>query len=190
MGMRHDERGIHGLGRVEYEIRDGEVVFKDEGPVRVMVTEAARRSHDGAHPARSQRSAHHGVRDRLRGPQPHLHLEIHRYDPAGGGLPRRPGVAGRRRRARACPGRWAGPQHRRAGCDESGVEAGPGGQRDIPENPPGHLPRRAPPGRRPRAAQHDGAGRASPPGRAHEGLGRDHCRARQLWTSLADEWPR
>ena len=39
LGMRHDERGIHGLGRVEYEIRDGEVVFKDEGPVRVMVTE-------------------------------------------------------------------------------------------------------------------------------------------------------
>ena len=39
LGMRHDERGTHGLGRVEYEIRDGEVVFKDEGPVRVMVTE-------------------------------------------------------------------------------------------------------------------------------------------------------
>ena len=40
LGIRHDERGTHGLGRVEYEIRDGEVVFKDEGPVRVMVTEA------------------------------------------------------------------------------------------------------------------------------------------------------
>jgi 2-polyprenyl-6-methoxyphenol hydroxylase-like FAD-dependent oxidoreductase len=39
LGMRHDEHGTHGLGRVEYEIRDGEVVFKDEGPVRVMVTE-------------------------------------------------------------------------------------------------------------------------------------------------------
>ncbi len=41
LGIRHDERGTHGLGRVEYEIRDGEVVFKDEGPVRVMVTEEA-----------------------------------------------------------------------------------------------------------------------------------------------------
>ena len=40
LGIRHDERGTHGLGRVEYEIRDGEVVFKDEGPVRVMVTES------------------------------------------------------------------------------------------------------------------------------------------------------
>ena len=40
LGMRRDARGTHGLGRVEYEIRDGEVVYKDTGPVRVMVTEA------------------------------------------------------------------------------------------------------------------------------------------------------
>jgi 2-polyprenyl-6-methoxyphenol hydroxylase-like FAD-dependent oxidoreductase len=39
LGIRRDERGSHGLGRVEYEIRDGELIFKDEGPVRVMVTE-------------------------------------------------------------------------------------------------------------------------------------------------------
>ncbi|MGH8792097.1 MAG: FAD-dependent monooxygenase [Stackebrandtia sp.] len=38
-GVRRDALGIHGLGRLEYEIRDGEVVFKDEGPVRVMVAE-------------------------------------------------------------------------------------------------------------------------------------------------------
>ena len=44
LGIRHDERGIHGLGRLEYEIRDGEVVYKDVGPVRVMVTEQQRRS--------------------------------------------------------------------------------------------------------------------------------------------------
>jgi 2-polyprenyl-6-methoxyphenol hydroxylase-like FAD-dependent oxidoreductase len=40
LGIRHDERGTHGIGRLEYEIRDGEVVFADRGPVRVMVTEA------------------------------------------------------------------------------------------------------------------------------------------------------
>ena len=40
LGMRRDDRGIHGFGRVEYEIRDGEIVYADEGPVRVMVTEA------------------------------------------------------------------------------------------------------------------------------------------------------
>jgi 2-polyprenyl-6-methoxyphenol hydroxylase-like FAD-dependent oxidoreductase len=39
LGIRHDAIGVHGLGRLEYEIRDGEVVYKDEGPVRVMVTE-------------------------------------------------------------------------------------------------------------------------------------------------------
>jgi len=39
LGMRRDASGIHGLGRVEYEIRDGEVVYADQGPVRVMLTE-------------------------------------------------------------------------------------------------------------------------------------------------------
>jgi 2-polyprenyl-6-methoxyphenol hydroxylase-like FAD-dependent oxidoreductase len=39
LGTRHDATGIHGIGRLEYEIVDGEVVYKDEGPVRVMVTE-------------------------------------------------------------------------------------------------------------------------------------------------------
>ena len=39
LGVRHDAAGMHGLGRVEYEIRDGEIIWKDAGPVRVMVTE-------------------------------------------------------------------------------------------------------------------------------------------------------
>src|SRR5215208_5813692 len=39
LGVRRDSLGVHGLGRVEYDIVDGEVVFKDHGPVRVMVTE-------------------------------------------------------------------------------------------------------------------------------------------------------
>jgi 2-polyprenyl-6-methoxyphenol hydroxylase-like FAD-dependent oxidoreductase len=39
LGIRHDALGIHGLGRLEYEIVDGEVVYGDGGPVRVMVTE-------------------------------------------------------------------------------------------------------------------------------------------------------
>jgi 2-polyprenyl-6-methoxyphenol hydroxylase-like FAD-dependent oxidoreductase len=40
LGIRQDALGLHSLGRVEYEVRDGEVVHMDEGPVRVMVTEA------------------------------------------------------------------------------------------------------------------------------------------------------
>ncbi len=39
LGTRHDATGIHGIGRLEYEIVEGEVVYKDEGPLRVMVSE-------------------------------------------------------------------------------------------------------------------------------------------------------
>jgi 2-polyprenyl-6-methoxyphenol hydroxylase-like FAD-dependent oxidoreductase len=49
LGTRHDASGIHGIGRQEYEIVDGEVVYKDEGPVRVMVTER-QPSGDGGEP--------------------------------------------------------------------------------------------------------------------------------------------
>jgi 2-polyprenyl-6-methoxyphenol hydroxylase-like FAD-dependent oxidoreductase len=38
-GIRKDATGVHGFGRLEYEIRDGEIVYMDSGPVRVMVTE-------------------------------------------------------------------------------------------------------------------------------------------------------
>jgi 2-polyprenyl-6-methoxyphenol hydroxylase-like FAD-dependent oxidoreductase len=39
LSVRRDERGIHGFGKLDYEIRDGKVVYMDGGPVRVMVTE-------------------------------------------------------------------------------------------------------------------------------------------------------
>jgi 2-polyprenyl-6-methoxyphenol hydroxylase-like FAD-dependent oxidoreductase len=39
LGIRQDEFGTHAFGRVDYEIRDGEIVYADEGPVGVMVTE-------------------------------------------------------------------------------------------------------------------------------------------------------
>jgi 2-polyprenyl-6-methoxyphenol hydroxylase-like FAD-dependent oxidoreductase len=39
LGIRRDDIGIHGISRLEYEIRDGEIVYMDGGPVRVMVTE-------------------------------------------------------------------------------------------------------------------------------------------------------
>jgi 2-polyprenyl-6-methoxyphenol hydroxylase-like FAD-dependent oxidoreductase len=38
-GVRKDALGVHGLGRVNYEIRHGKIIYADEGPVRVMVTE-------------------------------------------------------------------------------------------------------------------------------------------------------
>jgi len=39
LGVRYDDIGVHGLGRLEYEIRDGEVIYKDGGPVRITLTE-------------------------------------------------------------------------------------------------------------------------------------------------------
>ncbi|HWZ57338.1 MAG TPA: FAD-dependent monooxygenase [Gemmatimonadaceae bacterium] len=39
LGIHRDAFGIHAFGRAEYEIRDGEVVYKDTGPIGVMVTE-------------------------------------------------------------------------------------------------------------------------------------------------------
>jgi 2-polyprenyl-6-methoxyphenol hydroxylase-like FAD-dependent oxidoreductase len=39
LGIHRTALGVHSFGRVEYEIRDGEIVYKDVGPVRVMVPE-------------------------------------------------------------------------------------------------------------------------------------------------------
>ena len=39
LGIHRDAFGIHSFGRAEYEIRDGKVVYKGVGPIRVMVTE-------------------------------------------------------------------------------------------------------------------------------------------------------
>jgi 3-(3-hydroxy-phenyl)propionate hydroxylase len=41
MGVHHSPLGTHAFGRMEYEIRNGgEIVYKDVGPIGVMVTEA------------------------------------------------------------------------------------------------------------------------------------------------------
>ncbi|HEY7098362.1 MAG TPA: FAD-dependent monooxygenase [Terriglobales bacterium] len=39
LGMRQDAFGFHGIGRVQYEIRDGKIIYKEEGPVRLTLTE-------------------------------------------------------------------------------------------------------------------------------------------------------
>ncbi|MET3898375.1 2-polyprenyl-6-methoxyphenol hydroxylase-like FAD-dependent oxidoreductase [Devosia sp. UYZn731] len=38
-GIRRDAIGVHSIGRVDYKVRDGEVIYADTGPVRVLVTE-------------------------------------------------------------------------------------------------------------------------------------------------------
>src|SRR3954451_10073507 len=39
LGIRRDASGMHALGKVDYEIRDGQVVYKEGGTVGVMLTE-------------------------------------------------------------------------------------------------------------------------------------------------------
>ena len=120
----------------------------------------------------------------------HLDHPVHRHDPAGRGLPQGTGPAGRRRRPRAFPDRRSGPQHGRAGRGEPGLEAGPGGQGDLAGHPPRHLPRRAAPGRRPRAAHHHGAGRADARGRSNRGVARQRGRAAGHGRAAHDASPR
>ena len=46
LGVHRNAFGVHSFGREEYEIRDGEVVFKESGPIRVLVTERSVESRD------------------------------------------------------------------------------------------------------------------------------------------------
>jgi 2-polyprenyl-6-methoxyphenol hydroxylase-like FAD-dependent oxidoreductase len=40
MGIHRTAAGTHAFGRREFEIKNGEIIFKDVGPIRVMITEA------------------------------------------------------------------------------------------------------------------------------------------------------
>ena len=143
-----------------------------------MVTEQqsdARRAHP--EPTSAPRSSRVG--HRLRRAQPDLDLALHRRRASGSGLSRPARPAGRRRRARPLPRRRPGPQHRRAGCGEPGLEARAGRARELTGEPPRHLSRRTPSGRRPRTARHGRADLAAPRRRPHRDPGRhDHRVAR------------
>ena len=177
LGTRQDALGVHSLGRLEYEIRDGEVVYADAGPVRVMVTERQTELtgeptlHDlsegliavygtdyGIHSPTwisrftdmtRQAAAYRDGRVLLAGDAAHVH------SPVGG-------------------------QGLNTGVQDAvnlGWKLAQVVKQTSPRKPPGHLPRRAPPGRCPRPAQHDGANRAPAPRRAHRGLARHRVRA-------------
>ncbi|HEY1264852.1 MAG TPA: FAD-dependent monooxygenase [Terriglobales bacterium] len=44
LGIRQDAFGSHGIGRVQYEIRDGRIIYSDTGPVGITLTERQIRS--------------------------------------------------------------------------------------------------------------------------------------------------
>ncbi len=62
-GLRHDAIGMHAIGREKYQIRDGKVIYADEGPVRVMVTEKQLGPASTADAGRSEAGTHHCLRD-------------------------------------------------------------------------------------------------------------------------------
>jgi len=39
LGIHRNAFGVHAFGKVKYEIRDGEIIYADKGPIGVMVTE-------------------------------------------------------------------------------------------------------------------------------------------------------
>ena len=49
LGIRRTPSGMHALGKVEYEIKDGEVVYKKGGTVGVMLTESEAKLPDFEH---------------------------------------------------------------------------------------------------------------------------------------------
>ncbi len=135
LGVRRTPSGTHAIGKVEYEIKDGEVVYKEGGAVGVMVTE----EHVGATTEPTLRDlserlvAVYGTDFGVHSP-----TFISRFtDMTRQAAAYRVGrvlLAGRRG-ARAFPGRWTGPQHRCAGCGEPGLETGPGGPPDRAGKP-------------------------------------------------------
>ena len=183
VGHRPPRRGVHGIGRVEYEIRDGEVVYSDRGPVRVGVAE----EHVGATTEPTLRElsealvAVYGTQYR----DPQSHTWISRFNDMTG-RPRpttRDGpVAGDAAHVRSRS--VDGPETWCAGCAEPGWSCGrlSSGRRGKASS---ILPCRAPPGRCPRVAQHDRAGRAHARRRPHRGGARhrvgaaEHGRAAQ-----------
>jgi len=177
LGIHRNAFGLHSFGKVKYQIRNGEIVYMDGGPVAVMVTE----QHVGPTTEPTLRDLS-GALIAVCGTDYGIHSPswISRFtDMTRQAASYRKGrvLSGRRRRTRARSGRWTGSADGCARCGESWMEAGPGGQGEVCGKPAGYLPRRAPPGCCPRAAQHDGLSRASPPRRTYEGTTRHNVRA-------------
>ncbi len=127
LGVRRTPSGVHALGKVDYEVKDGQVVYKPGGTVGVMLTEpeigtSEPTLRDLSEGLIAVYGTDYGIHN------PTWITQVYRHDPAGRCLPRRTGPAGRRCGARPFPGRRPGPQHGGAGRREPGLEAGRGGQ--------------------------------------------------------------
>ena len=178
-GVHRSAAGTYAFGRSEFEIKGSEIIYKDVGPIGVMVTEP--NTNSTAEPTLRDLKelliaacgTDYGV---------HSPTWISRFTDMtrqAATVSQRTRVARRRRRARSLADRRAGTRRRRAGCGESRMEAGAGDQGHVTGQPARHVSRRASPGGCARAQEHDGAGRAAPRGRSHVGRARHRRRPPQ-----------
>lgn len=127
-GFREDATGTYAIGKMD-----------DPGAMRVVLTEQELKI--GGEPTLSD------IRERLIAIYgtdygAHSPLAISRFTDAtrqAAAYRDRRVLLARRCRARASSDGWTGPQPRRAGCGEPGLEAGAGGQGDIARKPAGYL---------------------------------------------------
>ena len=90
LGVRRTPSGTHALGKVDYEVKDGAVVYQPGGTVGVMLTE--RRSAPASPPCAISSEGLIAVYGTDYGiHESHLDHPVHRRDPPGGGLPQADG---------------------------------------------------------------------------------------------------
>ena len=188
-GVHRSANGTYAFGRSEFEIEGGKIIYKDVGPIEVMVTEpnantaaeptlrdlkallvAACGTDFGVHSptwisrftdTTRQAATYRRGRVLLAGDAAHVHSPI-------GGQGLSTGVQD------AVNLGWKLAQVVKGTSPDSLLDT---------------LSRRTSPGGRARAPDHDGAGRAAPRGRSHAGRARHRRRAARRWTSRASASP-
>ena len=177
LGIRRDDLGVHSLGRLEYEIHDGEVVYMDGGPVRVMLTER----HPGPTGEPTLRDLSEGL-IAVYGTDYGIHSPtwISRFtDMTRQAAAYREGrvlLAGDAAHVHSP----VGGQGLQTGVQDAvnlGWKLAQVVNRTSPESLLDTYHAERHPGRCPRATQHDGANRAPAPRRAHRGPARHRVRA-------------
>jgi 2-polyprenyl-6-methoxyphenol hydroxylase and related FAD-dependent oxidoreductases len=170
LGIKRTATGMHALGKVEYEIRDGKVVYQKGGTVGVMLTEPqVRTSEPTLRDLSEGLIAVYGTDYGIHNP-----TWITRFTDMTRRQRLSQGTRHARGRRSACAFTcWrTGTQHRSTGCCESWMEARAGSQGNIDRHSARYISRGAPSGWCACVAKHHGAGCAHARRRSHRGAAR------------------